>query len=53
MATNKNLADELKWVKVSGVAWKGDGFYYSRYPSPGDGISDLSAKKRKPPGVFS
>ncbi len=44
MATNKNLADELKWVKVSGVAWKGDGFYYSRYPSPGDGISDLSAK---------
>ena len=44
MATGKNLADELKWVKISGAAWKGNGFYYSRYPSPENGASDLSAK---------
>lgn len=44
MATGKNLTDELKWVKVSGAAWAGNGFYYSRYPEPASGTSDLSAK---------
>jgi prolyl oligopeptidase len=34
METGKNLADELSWVKVSSVAWKGNGFYYSRYEEP-------------------
>ncbi len=43
METGKNLDDELKWVKVSGAAWQGNGFYYSRYPSPADGKA-LSAK---------
>lgn len=28
------LSDHIKWVKVSGIAWQGDGFYYSRYPTP-------------------
>src|SRR3984893_18999412 len=32
METGKDLADELKWVKISDLAWQGDGFYYSRYP---------------------
>ena len=45
MQTGKDLSDELKWVKISGAAWKGSGFYYSRYPSPEKGASDLSAKK--------
>jgi len=36
------LADKVEWVKVSGAAWQGDGFYYSRYPKP-DG-SALAAK---------
>lgn len=44
MTTGKNLADELNWVKVSGAAWAGDGFYYSRYPAPEATKSDLSAK---------
>lgn len=30
----KLLTDELKWVKFSGAAWRGDGFYYSRYDEP-------------------
>lgn len=42
MATKQNLADKVEWVKVSGIAWQGDGFYYSRYPKP-DG-SALAAK---------
>ena len=33
VATRKTLPDELKWVKVSDIAWQGDGFYYSRYAS--------------------
>jgi prolyl oligopeptidase len=32
--TKKNLNDKLEWVKISGLAWQGDGFYYSRYPKP-------------------
>jgi prolyl oligopeptidase len=43
MATGKDLADEIQWVKVSGVAWKGNGFYYSRYPAPAAG-KELSTK---------
>lgn len=31
---NKDLADTLRWVKYSNIAWAGDGFYYSRYPAP-------------------
>ena len=34
IATQKKLDDNLEWVKFSGAAWKGDGFYYSRYDAP-------------------
>jgi len=34
MATKQYLPDKLEWVKVSGAAWQGNGFYYSRYPKP-------------------
>jgi prolyl oligopeptidase len=37
LATKKTLSDSLEWVKASGVAWHGDGFYYSRYPAPSKG----------------
>ncbi len=40
--TLKTLEDNVEWVKVSGISWQGDGFYYSRYPKP-DG-SALAAK---------
>ena len=30
------LDDELMWIKFSTIAWHGDGFYYSRYPSNGE-----------------
>ena len=36
VATGKDLADEVKWVKYSGLSWAkdGSGFYYSRFPAP-------------------
>jgi prolyl oligopeptidase len=42
LATRKTLDDTLEWVKVSGVAWQGDGFYYSRYPAPPPGREKAS-----------
>lgn len=35
--TRKELTDVVKWVKFSAAAWKGNGFYYSRYDEPGKG----------------
>src|SRR6188768_598840 len=43
LATKKTLADTIDWVKVSGIAWHADGFYYSRYPEPGTGKSEKAA----------
>lgn len=31
------LDDHIKWVKFSGISWKGDGFYYSAYDAPDEG----------------
>jgi len=41
--TRRQLPDSLQWVKVSGIAWQGDGFYYSRYDAPEKG-KELSSK---------
>lgn len=43
LATKKTLPDTLDWVKVSGIAWHSDGFYYSRYPEPGKNKSEKAA----------
>jgi len=40
--SRKETGDVLKWVKFSGAAWHGNGFYYSRYPAPQSG-QELSA----------
>jgi prolyl oligopeptidase len=42
LATRKTLPDTVSWVKVSGAAWHGDGFYYSRYPAPAPGHEKAS-----------
>lgn len=34
VGTKETLPDVIKWVKVSGASWSGDGFFYSRYPQP-------------------
>lgn len=42
--TGEKLNDHLKWIKFSGIAWKDEGFYYSRYPEPTG--SELSTKNQ-------
>jgi len=34
VATRKTLPDVIKWAKVTGTAWQGNGFYYSGYDAP-------------------
>jgi prolyl oligopeptidase len=43
MKTLQYLPDSVDWVKVSGASWQGDGFFYSRYPTPEKG-KELSTK---------
>jgi prolyl oligopeptidase len=42
LATRKPLSDRVEWVKVSTIAWRGNGFYYSRYPQPAKGTERSS-----------
>ncbi|HXD49945.1 MAG TPA: prolyl oligopeptidase family serine peptidase [Gemmatimonadaceae bacterium] len=39
LATGKQLADTVRWLKFSGVSWTkdGKGFFYSRFPTPAAG----------------
>ncbi|MDR0610860.1 MAG: prolyl oligopeptidase family serine peptidase [Planctomycetaceae bacterium] len=32
--SGEKLTDQIDWVKFSGIAWHGGGFYYSRYDAP-------------------
>jgi prolyl oligopeptidase len=34
VGSRKTLPDVIKWAKVTGTAWQGNGFYYSRYDAP-------------------
>ena len=45
LATEKNTADTIRWVKFSGASWTNDGkgFFYSRFPEPPRG-AQLKAK---------
>jgi prolyl oligopeptidase len=44
IATRTTLPDRIDWVKVSGVAWHRNGFFYSRYPAPGQTESAFSTR---------
>jgi prolyl oligopeptidase len=37
LATKKPLSDTLRWIKFSGAAWQGNGFYYARFDAPEQG----------------
>ncbi|NOX85050.1 MAG: S9 family peptidase [Chlorobi bacterium] len=41
----KRLNDHIRWVKFSGISWKGDGFFYSAYGKPEKG-DELSGQNR-------
>jgi len=49
LGTSKQLPDEIKWVKFSGIAWTEDGrgFFYGRYPEPPPGKALEAAVKDK------
>ncbi|MCB0755478.1 MAG: S9 family peptidase [Flavobacteriales bacterium] len=34
LETGEALEEVIQWVKFSGVSWKGNGFFYSRYDAP-------------------
>lgn len=40
--SKKLLSDKIEWAKFTGITWYGNGFYYSRYPTPSDTGSKLS-----------
>lgn len=42
LQTMQMLPDQLEWAKFTGLAWQGDGFYYTRYPEPKKG-SELTS----------
>jgi len=42
VATGRVLPDVVRWIKVSALAWRGNGFFYSRYPEPQKGQELLS-----------
>jgi hypothetical protein len=43
VATRKPLPDVIRWAKVTGIAWQGDGFFYSGYDAP-DSATALTSK---------
>ncbi len=39
MTTRRDFPETLLWGKISLIAWRNDGFYYSRYPAPPHGAN--------------
>jgi prolyl oligopeptidase len=46
IAKKERLKDSLVWIKWSGAAWKGNGFYYSRYDVPEQSGKEFSNKNQ-------
>ena len=40
--TGETLNDHLMWVKFTSIAWKDDGFFYSRFPEPTNELSGVN-----------
>lgn len=49
VATGKEVGDEIKWVKFSGLSWSKDnkGFFYSRFPESKEGQDFQSLNKNQ------
>ncbi len=43
--TGQKFPEELLWIKFSGISWKDDGFYYSRFDKPAEGM-ELSSQNK-------
>lgn len=44
LLTRNHLPEVLQWAKWSTIAWRGEGFYYCRYPAPTNPDTVLSAR---------
>ena len=42
VGSGRVLPDVIHWIKFSALAWRGNGFFYSRYPEPQKGHELLS-----------
>jgi prolyl oligopeptidase len=45
LETGTLTTDKIEWAKFTGIAWEGDGFYYSKYPAPEEG-QELTASNK-------
>lgn len=45
MQSMQMLPDQLEWAKFTGLAWEGNGFYYTRYPEPKKGAELTSVNQ--------
>lgn len=45
--TGEKMSDHLEWIKFSGAAWQGDGFYYGRFAAPKAGQELSSQNENK------
>lgn len=48
IATGKDLADELRWVKFSNASWThdGKGFFYARYEEPSQPLEQVNLNQK-------
>ncbi len=49
LRTGRDVDDELRWLKFTGIDWSADGsgFYYSRYPEPDESLKFQSTNLNK------
>lgn len=45
LQTGQDLPDRVEWAKFTSLAWKDNGFYYTRYPTPKAGAELTGANK--------
>ena len=50
LETKEIIDDQLQWIKFSGMSWRGDGFYYSKYPELNE--KNKFSSKNQPPKIY-
>ena len=50
LETGEVIDDKLKWIKFSGMSWRGNGFYYSKYPELDE--KNKFSSKNSPPKIY-
>lgn len=45
LQSGQMLPDQIEWAKFTNIAWKGDGFYYTRFPETTEGAKLTATNK--------